>query len=405
MQSLGRTNFHEVLAAGVIFWAICPPLQYSTMMRIVACLCAVIWFSLALPRCRARKYHCMNVFVTAFIFGLLMLCMRFFMTEGTFFRALTKCLHTYIFLLILCIGNFYLEDDQSFLIKISYSVVSLSAGFALITFYFCLRHPNLARSMVYSAELGQNYSRLGVGGYGLAFSCIFYCLAILYIYRYLSQRLRYIALGCLGVMTLMIFKASFLIAFLLTLMVYLMFFLKIYTRPNAKKTLTYMIVSVFLVGFFIRLLLMTYGDFLIDFMADTPYALKTKDIVYTFNGMEGVGKVDGRLTRYMASLGSAFKFFFTGSILLKRSSELGHHSVLLDTLAYYGVFVSSFYYYTLHKGISAIKCMTHDKGFYYAYYLLIVLLGILDNYVGEFAVPFFIVVPAAAIYRSKFVHV
>lgn len=399
--SLRKRWFQKLLALYVIVWAILPVVQYGTINRLSVATAAMIWFVMAMSNCIINhKTLSEKVFAAVILFSVLTILVGVICGEGLFETVISR-LQSIIFLLLLCIGVYYLETEPEFLINATKIVIPITLVVAVLTFRQAQLTPGMSRMMVWDAEIAQEYASQGVGGYGLIYSSVFYACCLLYMISVNVIKKKVWSILAVVLLAVTVFTSGFLIASIMMATSIFVFVFGLYKKNDFVRVMGNILLIVLVLYLLGQVVIVNNGDKLIKLFDETLYETKIKEIVLLFQEEQNVGHLEGRTSRYMESLIAVLKYPIFGAKIVNQMDAVGGHSTLLDVFATYGLLISYGYYYAIYKVFKRITQYRVEKGLMCVFGTLLLINGCFNTFTYEHGVAFFVVFPATILLRMK----
>jgi hypothetical protein len=321
----------KILMLYLLVWSISPPLEIDWIYRIIAIICAGLWFALAGHRHLALlKIHHRAI---GFAVAVALIVLIDTLQPAKIFRPIA----IYMLVIAFIMNHFYQGHWQELsgfvpimlLLLLFYNYQTVTA--------LSLDH-TIARRIVRNDPMIYPYLRRGVGGYSLIYPqvCIFPALAI-WIYTAWSHKRLYFALGCAWLLSYVMFclQAGYSTVIFVSVLGMIIFFF------HKRQSLTAaVIVSL---GVFLASLLAIYyldglREFLLKVFEGTAVSRKIYDLTQIESDqlglLQGSSSLEVRIVRYMGSIKTMLRFPIIGSLWF---GGAGGHSALLDTFAVYGL--------------------------------------------------------------------
>lgn len=392
----------ELLAIIVAIWAVLPSVQYGTINRLIVSIAGALWFLTTYIKCIKRAGSYTSLIMTFVVLFLIMAILIEYFSSNSFESAFNGQLQNIIFLLILCIGVYYLEYNPYFLMSSFWLLILLVTITSFLTLRQGLLTPGISRQMVWSQEVARNYAKQGVGGYGTVYSAVFVASALLFMFGQIekSRKRKYLLLLPILIMALMVFSSGYLISTILFSTMLISFIFGVHKRQNIGSIFITIGLIMGVLCVVIDLVFIKNSDTVVGIFTGTLYETKIREIILFLQSNELTGKTEGRYVRYVEAITALFKFPILGATLVGRQEELGGHSQLLDMFGRYGLF-SIGYYYALIKTKSIFYKVFNAKGYLFLISMLFILNGILNTYSYAHAVAIFMLVPAAILMTDK----
>ncbi len=164
----------------ICIWVISPPLAYGVLYRVFVVAATIIWLCIELKN-RPRNLLGSSrptLFVFVFVFYSAIVG---YLVEGS--TDLIRNFQIYICLLFLVFYESYRKRDIRQLRPVFWISVILLSGWAFLTLIGLNANENVARILVRSSDLAEEYSGQGIGGYGLVYSLIIGVPVALYLVK------------------------------------------------------------------------------------------------------------------------------------------------------------------------------------------------------------------------------
>ena len=333
-------------------WSISPPLDIDDTYRVIALVCAVGWFILAM----ATGLVLERIHIYALGFMLLVILINVFQNQGDLSK-LMKSMPYYMLVMAFIMNHFYQNRWEELRILVPVCL-GLFIIFNIITFRELLLDPTLARQIVRADETIYPYMRRGVGGYALIYSQVFLFPVILsWVKESLKYHRVYFAIGAIWTITyiIMVLNAGYSIAIVTTIISLII--LLIYNRksviPVVIISLLLIILLVWLIGY-----VDPFREALLSFFDGTKVARKIEDIYNSLHGKVVADSIQSRIDAYLFSLQTIFTFPFIGGLWFQGG---GGHSALLDAFAQFGVWGGYMYVKMFYCVPVTLKKESTDK--------------------------------------------
>lgn len=347
---LSTDSLQNVCVLCVVVWAISPPLAYDETFRVLVLAAAVVWAVVEISK-RPGTFIRPSLPTGCALFFIIYSVVIAMQFEGP--SELAKNLQIYIFLLFLIFYESYRKRDLRQLRYIFWISLVLFPVWFVATLNAYVELPNISRIMSRSSDIAEDYSRRGVGGYGLVYSAV---VAVPILVSLLKERLfkeragssipRKLLLMTLLVSnlilsTVLVLRAGYSIALILAIGGIIIAMI-----IGKKSSLTPMRLSAILL---VVLILFSFGSgtftgWVMRVSEGTLYTVKVEDMMRSVEKAENLGGVADRTERYSRSI----RIFLENPILgTLEVGGNGGHSAILDRFASYGIFVGVIFLYTL----------------------------------------------------------
>lgn len=393
--------FQRLLALYVIVWSVLPVVQYGTVNRLLVATAAMLWFMVAISSSiRNHKALCGKVFGAVIVFTVLTILVGVICGEG-FYATFISRLQSIIFLLLLCIGIYYLETEPEFLITATKIIIPITLVVSVLTFRQAQLTPGMSRMMVWDQEIAQEYASKGVGGYGLIYSSVFYASCILYMLSVKVIKKKVWGILAVIILATTVFTSGFMIACIMMATSIFVFIFKLYSKNDYVRVIGSILLIVTVLYVLGQVVIVNNGDKLIQMFDETLYETKVKEIVLLFQEEQSTGHLEGRTSRYLESLIAVLKYPIFGAKIVNEIDAVGGHSTLLDILATYGILFSYGYYYAMYKAFNRMIQYKVEMGLMCVFVILLLINGCFNTFTYEHGVAFFIVFPATILLGMK----
>ena len=368
-------------------WSISPPLDIDNIYRVIALVCAVGWFILAM----ANGLVLERIHIYALGFMLMVVLINVIQNEGDLSK-LMKSMPYYMLVMAFIMNHSYQNRWEELRILVPVCL-GLFIIFNIITFRELLLDPTLARKIVRADETIYPYMRRGVGGYALIYSQVFlFPVLVSWMIESFKFHRVYFAIGVIWAATyiMLILNAGYSIAIVTTIisLIILLFYNKKSIVPPVIISLLLIVLLVWLIGY-----VDPFREALLNFFDGTKVARKIEDIYNSLHGKEVADSIQSRIDRYMSSIQTIFTFPFIGGLWFQAG---GGHSALLDVFAQFGVWGGYMYvkiFYCVPVTLKKESTDKKDLRIANAFLISLILVTLLDSLPYNMVFPVMIIAP------------
>lgn len=368
-------------------WSISPPLDIDDTYRVIALVCAVGWFVLAM----ANGLVLERIHLYALGFLLIVVLTNIIENKGDLSNIM-RPMSYYMLVMSFIMNHSYQNRWEELRILVPVCLV-LFIVFNIITFRELIIDPTLSRKIVRADEEIYPYMRRGIGGYALVYSQVFlFPLLVSWIKNSFKYHRVNFLIGVIWAVTyiLLILNAGYSIAIVTTIISLII--LLIYNRksviPVVIISLLLIILLVWLIGY-----VDPFREALLSFFDGTKVARKIDDIYNSLHGKVVADSIQSRIDAYLFSLQTIFTFPFIGGLWFQAG---GGHSALLDVFAQFGVWGGYMYVKMFYCVPVSLKKETNDKKdlrVANAFLISLILVTLLDSLPYNMVFPVLIIAP------------
>lgn len=378
-QSIGR--FTALLMLFLSLWCISPPLFVNGTARIAALMCAMVFLLLALFSSHAKDRRMILLCILIFSFYKIAVNLN-----ADFSNFVRNNIQVFIIILFILISACFFEAGSDIRIyeKIFWVVLLIYPVWMLLTLREYMVTPNISRMLSGNGMVdADTYSSIGVGGYGMIYSVVFLIPLIVYALkngRLFSRPQKALLVLNLLLSIILVLRAGYTLALIATIVGILSILI---IRKRSVIT-----ISVLVFGFLtIILAYFTFQDrinaFLINISQSTLYEKKVNDIIYLLVTGDSVGTVQSRTIRYNWSIQIFLQNPLFGCL---SENATGGHSTIIDTFAAYGLLGGvPMLFAIFHLPVRYMRDEPRFFGISITILLLLVLVGMTDNYAAAMA--------------------
>lgn len=337
-------------------WVTAPILAYGTVYRVLAFLSAFIWLLLELYEKKSFLRKPTSYILILYLFLLYTVPVSYLADGG---EALNRNIQLYIMLFFLFVYASYQRKSLEILKPVVYLNILLFTTWMVTTYIALMHDSHAARFVIRSSSEAKALTASGVGGFAFINVLLVYIIAILALLKDRFEQKKGFTIATLFLLfsvllaMIVVLKAEYSIA--VVLMVLSVTYFVFYSRSYYKN------IMLFLVFVLIYLLLTEYIvdvlTFLQPFAEGTNYSHKLYDTINSLSIGEAKGTAAERTERYIRSISLFFENPLVGTWSI---TNVGKHSLLLDTFAQFGFFAGAMLIYILFK-IPYQILMTHKK--------------------------------------------
>lgn len=368
-------------------WSISPPLDIDNIYRVIALVCAVGWFILAMANGLALE----RIHIYALGFMLMVILINVLQNEGDLSK-LMKSMPYYMLVMAFIMNHSYQNRWEELRILVPVCLV-LFIVFNIITFRELIIDPTLSRKIVRADEEIYPYMRRGVGGYALIYSQVFlFPVLVLWVKESFKFHRVFFVIGIVWTITyiVLILNAGYSIAIVTTIIS-----LIILLAYNRKSVIPVVIISLLLIILLVWMIgyVDPFREALLSFFDGTKVARKIEDIYNSLHGKEVADSIQSRIDRYWGSIQTILTYPFIGGLWFAWG---GGHSALLDVFAQYGVWGGYMYvkmFYCVPVSLKKESSDKKDLRIANAFLISLILVTLLDSLPYNMVFPVLIVAP------------
>ena len=390
----------------ITIWAISPPLSYGVVYRLVAIIATALWLGIELLKRPSTFFRPSSATFFA-LFFIIYSAIVGLVVDGS--EDFVRNMQIYIFLLFLIFYESYRKRDFRQLRIIFWASLILFPIWFGTTLLMYKEMPHISRDLVRSSELAEEYSKLGVGGYGLVYSAVIAIPVLLSMIKsrsasHLTKENDLIRKLLVGIVLLnlllgcaLIIKAGYSIAVILMLSGIILTLTIGRKFSSQLIRLSAIILVVLLISAFTAPILTGVAE---KFSENPMYARKMQDIMGSLESKGSVGTVSERTDRYERSIDLFLANPVLGTLAF---TDIGKHSAILDRFARYGIFVGAmFAYIVFYLPLRYLKKKS-DRSYGMSLAVAFVVIGFsfLNNVFASFGYMVFIFYPVAMTYIEE----
>jgi hypothetical protein len=371
----------------ICVWAISPPLAYGTIYRILALIAVSIFILSTIKQVFRHDKHTVFLLFTYLIY-------TFFITSAfdTFSFTFTRKIQLIIFFFFLYIFLYYKQVGFKQIYSLFFIVLLLFGIWNCITVVNLATDPYISRYLVQSLKDSEQYTDIGIGGYGLVYAVMPIISIIFYlIYKRAFHKMMMILSLFFAISgIILVLNAGYSIALILLCISFV-------TTFGLKKKKIFDVVAFVALVFIGLTIFMVNEDSIFSFLsntfASTPFEIKINDIHDSFTYKSSVGTAEGRTERYLRDISIFLNNPLIGDISFLK---IGKHSAILDNFAQYGLFIGLlFLHLLLLIPRKYCKMQKEDFGCVFSMFVTVLLLSLFNNIPASLGVTLYLLFPIA----------
>lgn len=366
MNNVKTVRIKDIALLFVCIWCISPPLFINGLARLMALACMIL--------CIINKLYKRDVF----IFGAIYVGFTLILGSWNNTSYLITSIQLYILVAMAFLADNYLDVTGP---KLSFNIEFISKAINIIYPVWMVRTiiaygtiQNISRIMANNEnENVESWSASGIGGYGMIYSLVLYSVILLFEMLNCSKKRFALILINYILSVITVIMAGYSIA-LIGVVVGALLVLLIKGKET-KNILTAVLISI--VAILIWSAIKEYfASFVTNIASGTLYEDKVNDVIDSITGQEATGTLKDRTDLYAYSWQGFLSSPIFGTIASK-NPQIGGHSLLLDTLARFGLIgFITLLYILLYLPIT---CIRKNVGFTLSLALMVTMIFVIST--------------------------